>query len=199
MASNGAVIARPPPRPLPPLVLDAEIGSDHLGIVADRRRRAVGDLDAVVEHHDVVGYFHDHRHVVFDQQNRRVVIVADEAQEIVQVRAFARIETRRRLVQAQQHGIGAHRTRDLKPSLFAVCEAARQVVAAMKQPGAIEPVAALVPRGRQTMIVTIAAPNSSMRYCSNSRNSSKPPIMTSAAMATPIWLTPCRPAPRWPG
>ena len=47
------------------------------------------------------------------------------------------------------------------------------------------------PRGRQIMISTMARPNTSMRYCSNSRNSSKPPSMTSAASATPS----CEPMP----
>ena len=41
------------------------------------------------------------------------------------------------------------------------------------------------------MIATMATPNTSMRYCSNSRNSSKPPSITSAATATPS----CEPMP----
>ena len=36
----------------------------HLG------RRAVGDLLAVVEHHDAVGQVHHHAHVVLDQRDR---------------------------------------------------------------------------------------------------------------------------------
>ena len=43
--------------------------------------RAVGDLGAVVEHHDVVGDLHHHRHVVLDQQDRGAVLVADRAQQ----------------------------------------------------------------------------------------------------------------------
>src|SRR6202022_1759921 len=50
------------------IVLYAEIGRDHLGIVADVVRRAFGDLDAVVHYHDVIGNFHYHRHVMLDQQ-----------------------------------------------------------------------------------------------------------------------------------
>src|ERR1700704_4165583 len=37
------------------IVLHAEIGRDHLGIVPDVPRRAFGDLHAVVHHHDTVG------------------------------------------------------------------------------------------------------------------------------------------------
>ena len=63
------------------LVLDAEIGGDHLGVVADEFGRTVGDLLAVVEDDDVVGYLHDDAHVVLDQKNRDVVLVADEAEK----------------------------------------------------------------------------------------------------------------------
>src|SRR5262249_51595438 len=60
---------------------------------------------------------------------------------------------------------------------------------------------AIRPRGFQIMISTMAKPNSNMRYCvgskslpnkalrkSSSRVISVPPIMTMAAIATPIWL-----------
>src|SRR6185312_1666403 len=47
------------------------------------------------------------------------------------------------------------------------------------------------PRGRQIISSTIARPNTSMRYWSSPRNSSKPPIMASAARATPS----CEPMP----
>src|SRR5262249_14949428 len=47
------------------------------------------------------------------------------------------------------------------------------------------------PRGRQIMISTMAMPNTSMRYCANSRNSSKAPSMAKAAIATPS----CEPMP----
>src|SRR5437879_4427628 len=47
------------------------------------------------------------------------------------------------------------------------------------------------PRGRQIINSTIARPNTSMRYWSRPRNSSKPPIMVRAASATPS----CEPMP----
>src|SRR5207248_9529539 len=47
------------------------------------------------------------------------------------------------------------------------------------------------PRGRQIISSTMARPNTSMRYWSRPRNSSKPPIMASAASATPS----CEPMP----
>src|SRR5260370_40304967 len=42
------------------IILYAEIGRDHLGIVTDVPRRGFGDLHAVVHHHDLVGNFHAH-------------------------------------------------------------------------------------------------------------------------------------------
>src|SRR6185437_15302026 len=47
------------------------------------------------------------------------------------------------------------------------------------------------PRGRQIINSTMAMPNTSMRYCSRPRNSSKPPIMAIEASATPS----CEPMP----
>ena len=40
----------------------------------------------------------------------------------------------------------------------------------------------------QTMMTTMAPPKTSIRHSSRPRNTSKPPIITSAAMATPSWL-----------
>src|SRR4029453_4531661 len=56
------------------------IESDHLRIVANLFRRAFGDLDAVIHHHDVVGDFHHHAHVVLDQKNRGALVGADREQ-----------------------------------------------------------------------------------------------------------------------
>ena len=129
------------------LVGDAEIGGDHLRIVAHRVRRAVGDLDAIVEHDHVVGNLHHHRHVVLDQQDRDGVLVADGEQQRVELGAFARIEAGRRLVEAEQHRIGAHGARDLQPPLRAIGQVAGRIVGARQQPDALEPVARLVDRG----------------------------------------------------
>ena len=126
---------------------DAEIGGDHLGVVAHRVGRAVGDLDAVVEHDDVVGNLHHHRHVVLDQQDRDVVFVADGEQELVELGALARIEAGGRLVEAEQHRIGAHGAGDLEPALRAVGQLAGRIVGALDQADAVEPVARLVDRG----------------------------------------------------
>ena len=60
-------------------------------------------LHAVVEHDDVVGNLHHHRHVVLDQQDRGAVLVADGAQQRVELGALARVEAGRRLVEAEQH------------------------------------------------------------------------------------------------
>ena len=119
---------------------DAEIGGDDLRIVAHLRRRAVGDLDAVVEHDDMVGNLHHDRHVVLDQQDRGVVVVADRAQERVEIGRFARIEAGGRLVEAEQHRIGAHGAGDLEPALGAVGQLAGRIVGAVDQADLVEPV-----------------------------------------------------------
>src|SRR5258708_35932321 len=52
------------------LFVGAEIGGNDLGIVANRLRRAFGNLHAAIHHHRMVGNFHHHTHVVLDQENR---------------------------------------------------------------------------------------------------------------------------------
>src|SRR5450756_441255 len=96
------------------IVLYAEIGRDHLGIVADFPRRALGDLDAVIHHHDMVGNFHHHRHVVLDQKDRGAVVVADREQQLAQAGALPRVQAGGRLVEAEQSRFGAHRARDFE-------------------------------------------------------------------------------------
>ena len=63
------------------LIFDAQIGADDGRIVLHMCRRAVRNLHAVVEHDDVVGNAHDHAHVVFDQQDRHVFVLADVEQQ----------------------------------------------------------------------------------------------------------------------
>ena len=53
--------------------------------------------------------------------------------------ALARVETRRRLVEAEQHGFGAHGARDLEPALGAVGQVAGRIVGAVDQ-HLVEPV-----------------------------------------------------------
>ena len=127
-------------------LIGAEIGRDHLGIVADGLRRAFGDLDAVVHHHDVVGNFHHHRHVVLDQQDRRAVVSADREQELAQRGAFARVQSGCRLVETEQGRFGTHRTRDFEPALIAVRQITRGVVGALQQSNAIEPASGQIDR-----------------------------------------------------
>src|SRR4029453_9966540 len=48
----------------------AQIDLEHGGIGLDFRRRALGDLLAVVENDDPVGHAHDEAHVVLDDEDR---------------------------------------------------------------------------------------------------------------------------------
>src|SRR6185437_3061340 len=107
---------------------------------------------------------------------------------------FAALGAKRQLVDgddaAEPHGetvdaqnaVAAHPWPSLTRSDEIACACRRNTV------GARWPIR---PRGRQIISSTIATPNTSMRYCSRPRNSSKPPIMVSAASATPS----CDPMP----
>ena len=52
-------------------------------------------------------------------------------QQLVELGAFARVEAGGRLVEAEQHRIGAHGARDLEPALRAIGQIAGRIVGAV--------------------------------------------------------------------
>ena len=66
--------------------------------------------------------------------------VADGAQQRVELGAFAVVEAGRRLVEAEQHRLGAHRARDFEPALRAIGQRAGGVVGAIDKADPVEPV-----------------------------------------------------------
>src|SRR5262245_56965559 len=90
-------------------VRGAEVGADHLGVVAHVVGRAVADLLAVVEHDHAVGDVHHHPHVVLDQHDRGAELVVDVEHEAAHVLLLLDVHARHRLVE-QQH-LRFHRQR----------------------------------------------------------------------------------------
>src|SRR4030095_5751371 len=68
-----------------PSVRSAQVGFDHLRVVAHFGRRAVADLLAVVEDDDPVAQVHHNAHVVLDQDDRRPELVVDVEDEAAHV------------------------------------------------------------------------------------------------------------------
>src|SRR5262245_45405411 len=60
-----------------PSMAHAEIGFDDGFVALHFRRRSIGDLGAVVQHHDAIRQVHHHAHVVLDEGNRGVERVLD--------------------------------------------------------------------------------------------------------------------------
>ena len=131
---------------------------------------AVGDLLAVVEDDDVVGNLHDHAHVVLDQQDRDVVLVADEAEEAVELGRLARIEAGGRLVEAEEERLGAHGAGDLEAPLRAIGQVAGRVVGAVDEIDLLEPVDRLVDR-RLVAVAIAGQAERGRRRCSPRRAS----------------------------
>ena len=101
---------------------------------------AVGNLHAVVQHHDVVRYLHHHAHVVLDEEDGRAVLLSDELQEFVEFVRFARIEAGGGLVEAQQQRFRAHGTGDLETPLRAVGQVGGGIVGAVDEMDLLQPV-----------------------------------------------------------
>ncbi len=68
------------------------------------------------------------------------VILADRQQELVELERLARVEARRRLVEAEQQRVGAHGARDLEAALRAVGKVAGRIVGAVGEVDLVEPV-----------------------------------------------------------
>ena len=107
----------------------AEIRLDHRGIAPDLVRCSIGDLAAVVEHHDPVRYVHHHAHVVLDQRDRGAELVVHVKDETAHVLLLFDVHARHRLIEQQQFRFSRQRTREFDPLLQAVGELAHRHLA----------------------------------------------------------------------
>ena len=135
------------------LVVDTQIGCDHLRVVAHRFRIAIGDLLAVIENDHVVGDLHHHAHVMLDQEDRGAVFATDELQEIVELGRFTRVEACCRLVEAKKVRIGAHRACDLEAALRAIGKVAGRIVCTVDQIDPLHPVDGFLHRSFTGLLV----------------------------------------------
>ena len=107
------------------LALLSEVGLDHAVVRPDLVRLALGDLLAVVEHPDVLGHAHDDLHVVLDQEDRQVLLLAELVHELGEPLGLLRVHAGRGLVEQQQLRVGRERPRDLHAALVAVGQVRR--------------------------------------------------------------------------
>ena len=85
---------------------------------------------------------------------------------------LARIEPGGRLVEAEQHGLGAHRARDLEPALLAVGQTAGGPVGMLGEAGAVEPARARARPPRARLAGRRRSP-ARRRRCSRTRASAR--------------------------
>ena len=65
------------------------------------------------------------------------MLAADRAQQVIELGAFIVVQPGGRLVEAQQHRVGAHGAGDFEPALRAVGQGAGRIVGALREPDAI--------------------------------------------------------------
>jgi len=70
--------------------------------------RPIGDFLPVVENDDVIGNLHHHAHIVLDQQQPDLVLVANKNQQLIEFGRFSGIESRRRFIEAKKNRLRAH-------------------------------------------------------------------------------------------
>src|SRR6266446_546591 len=96
----------------------SQIGLDHLRVVPDLLRRALGDFLAEVKDGDPVGDSHDDGHVVLDQEHREAARRRDLSDQGGRLLGLARRHARGRLVEEQERGLGGERQADLEIALL---------------------------------------------------------------------------------
>ena len=120
---------------------------------AHRRGLALGDLLAVVEDRDVLGDAHDHLHVVLDEQDRQLALVAQPAHELGEPLGLLRVHAGGRLVEQQQLRVRRERAGDLHAALVAVGEVDRELVVAR----GLSPTYSSISRGLLADLALLAA------------------------------------------
>src|SRR5690349_693861 len=95
------------------VLLDAQIGFDHLGVRLDFLGCALSDHHAVVEHADALGEAHHEAGVVFDEEYADIALVADAADEADQLFLLASGETGGGLVEQKETRLSRKGARDL--------------------------------------------------------------------------------------
>src|SRR5688572_12545666 len=115
----------------------AQIRFDHLRIALNLLRPTLGDLAAVVEHHDPVADAHHQAHVVLDQEHRDTA-ASDGGDQLSERDALGRVHPCGGFVQGEQPGLGGKRSRDLETALVAVGQAARRGVGARTDADIVE-------------------------------------------------------------
>ncbi len=110
-----------------------------LGSFFDIIRRTIGNLLSVFKHDDVVGNFHDHRHIVFDQKDRCVGIL-----RMLRRNSLSTSDSRglRPAAGSSRHKSSGpvHMARgDFQPALRAIRKIASRIVGAIDEIGLLQP------------------------------------------------------------
>src|SRR6516165_6782540 len=81
-------------------IAGAEISADHFWILHDLFRRALGDLLAVIEHHDVTRDRHDRAHDMLDDDDGKAGLreLSDQRHRLVDL---GRVESGHHLIEQQ--------------------------------------------------------------------------------------------------
>src|ERR1019366_10757265 len=101
----------------PILMCHAKIGFDDRLVAADLIRCPVGDLAAVVEHHDTVGDVHYHAHVMLDQCDGSAELVVHVQDKTAHVLLLLDVHARHRFIEQQQFRLGGQCAGEFDPLL----------------------------------------------------------------------------------
>src|SRR5581483_6290607 len=124
----------------------ADVRLDDAWVALDLRRRALGDLDPVVEHGHALRDGHNNAHIVLDQQDGQAEVAPQRRDQPRHGRGLLRVHARRWLVEQQQLRLGRQGAGDLEAALVAIGQVLGNLVGPVAEADQMEQVARSLPR-----------------------------------------------------
>src|SRR5262249_31982522 len=116
----------------------SQVRLDHRRILANLLWSSLGDLLTRVEHHDAIGNSHDQSDYVLDHDERNALLVADAAQELIELGHPVHAQPNRRFVQQHDLGIADEGARDFDDALLTERQGAGRTVGELREANKVE-------------------------------------------------------------
>ncbi|AEW75658.1 hypothetical protein EcWSU1_04230 [Enterobacter ludwigii] len=123
-----------------------QVCTDHVRVVADLFRRPVCQRRALVYHVDTVRNAHHQLHIMLNQQDGGVVMIAQFGNQLVQLFGLFRVKPCRRFIEHQDFWLRHHAAHDLQTTLVTVGQVAGLTVRMLQQADTIKPGGSAVER-----------------------------------------------------
>ena len=110
-----------------------EIGFNHFGIALHVSRHTLSDFLAVIHHAHLIGNGHNQFHIVFDEKNGQVALIAQFANEMHHLIGFVGVHASSGFIQQEKRGLRRQSATNLQTTLKAIGKIFGQIIAHTSQ------------------------------------------------------------------